>query len=158
MTEATRWNNSRKGTQLPNTSPEAQKVPGQGGSRSRATVQGQGSTTGNAMSTDNGSYDVRHWELHFLICVFREAHLVLWGQSPRFTLCQHSSPEHGTRSTAAAGTESWQVCLPFLSLHWGSPHARACLMHFYFICNDVRGNLLMTYDPQEARYHWLMKQ
>lgn len=132
MIEATRWSSSQKGTQLPNTAPEAQKVPRWGGSRSRAMVQGQGSTTGNAMSIDNRSYDVWHWQLHFLICIFMEAHLILWGQSPRFTLCQHSSPQHGTRSTAAAGTESWHVCLPFLSLHLGSPHARACFNAFLF--------------------------
>lgn len=29
---------------------------------------------------------------------------------------------------------------------------------FIFICSNVVGNLLMTYDPQQAKYHWLMKQ
>lgn len=47
-------------------------------------------------------------------------------------LCQHSSPERGTRSAAAASTESWHVPLPFLSLHSGSPHARTCLNAFLF--------------------------
>lgn len=132
MIEATRRNSSQRGTQLPNTAPEAQKVPGWGGGRSRATVQGHGSSTGNAVSIDNGSGDVQRWQLHFPICVFTEAHLILWGQSPRRTLCQHSSPERGTRSTAAASSENWNIRLPFLSLHLGSPHARACFHAFLF--------------------------
>lgn len=88
----------------------------------------------NAMSRDNGSGDVQRWQLHFPIYVLREALLILWGQRPRSTLCQHSSPEpeHGTRSAAAAGTESWHVCLPLLSLHLSSPQAQACFNAFLF--------------------------
>lgn len=58
--------------------------------------------------------------------------LMIWTQSPRFTPCQHSSPECGTRSAVPASTESWHSCLPFLSLLLGSPHARACFHAFLF--------------------------
>lgn len=49
-------------------------------------------------------------------------------------ICPGASTAHlsGTGGAAAAGTESWHTCLPFLPFHLGSPHARTCFHAFLF--------------------------
>lgn len=105
------------------------------------------------------SGDVERWQRHFSICLLMEAHLIFWGQSPRTSLCQRSSHEQTVPGTLRL--LSVKTC-PFI-YYFRLSTLVLCMrgqvfMHFYFICNDVTRNLLMTYDPQQAKYHWLMKQ
>lgn len=106
---------------------------------------------GNAMSAGNLSGDIQRWQRHFSICLLMEAHLTLWGQSPRISLCQCSSYEQAVPGTLRLLSVKTCTFIYYfrLSALVLCMHGHV-FMHFYFICNDVTGNLLMTYDPPLA--------
>lgn len=88
-----------------------------------------------------------------------EAHLIFWGRSPGISLCQRSS--HAQTIPGTLRPLSVETCTFIYYFHLSTLVLRMhghVFMHFYCICNDVTGNLLMTYDLQQAKYHWHVEQ